>query len=71
MLGNFRFENTENESSSGMYKNLSAHSILNLVGYSVNQSDDYTASERHTILDNIMDRNIASKSQIIDYLHFL
>ena len=70
LLGNFRFENTENKSSTGMYKNLSAHSILNLVGYSVNQSDDYTASERHTILANIMDRNIASKSQIIDYLHF-
>lgn len=70
LLGNFRFEDTEKESSSGMYKNLSAHSILNLVGYSVNQSDDYTANERHTILANIMDRNIASKSQIIDYLHF-
>ena len=50
--------------------NLAAESPLHFCGYTVNQQDNYTESERHKILASIMNHGIMKKPEIINYLHF-
>ena len=50
--------------------NLAAESPLRLCGYTVNQQDNYSESERHAILANIMNHRIMKKAEIMKYLHF-
>ncbi|WP_029542113.1 hypothetical protein [Selenomonas sp. AB3002] len=50
--------------------NLAAESPLRLCGYTVNQQDNYSESERHAILANIMNHKIMKKAEILKYLHF-
>ena len=69
LLGNFVFDGvTENTNST--YGELSSNSILNIMGYSVGQIKNYGPKERRLILKNIIKRGVATKAQVIDYLHF-
>ena len=69
LLGNYLIQENFNPAT-GIYKNLSAESVLKICGYTVNQADNLTADQRHLILSNLMDKNIMSKPRIMRYLKF-
>lgn len=48
---------------------LADQSTLKLCGYTVNQIDNLSSEQRQRILAQIIDGNIMSKAEIIDYLH--
>lgn len=69
IMGNFRISNNGN--FGGLFKNLSQESILHLCGYTVNQSEDLSKSQRRHILEFLINRGIQNKSDIISHLNFL
>ena len=69
LLGNFYVRETFGYSGTG-YDNLAEESILKICGYTVNQNDNLSSSQRQLILSNLMDRNVLSKYRIIEYLQF-
>lgn len=68
LLGNLTV--TRSGSFSGRYSSMADESPLKLCGYNVSQSDDLTPEERKSILKYLIDHNIMTKPQIIDYLNF-
>lgn len=69
LLGDFIFDGIIGNTNSS-YGELSSNSILNIMGYSVGQTKNYSTKARRLILKNIIDRGIATKTQVISYLHF-
>ena len=70
MLGNIAiFEQEEIDSDAQGFRALAKESILKICGYTVRQGEleDW---ERHCILANIMNRKIAPKSRVMEYLQF-
>lgn len=49
---------------------LADESILHLCGYSVNQADNLSSTERHNILQYLIDSKVSNKPEIIEYLNF-
>ena len=52
------------------YDNMASESILRICGYTVNQNDNLSESERRHILKYLMDKGIVAKYRIIEYLQF-
>lgn len=51
---------------------LSEFSPLRLCGYSVNQQDGYTKTERHYIISKVIEKGVLTKNEVIRYLeHFI
>ena len=51
---------------------LAEQSPLNLCGYNVNQVSDYSSEFRHSMLKQIIESGILTKSEVMDYLnHFI
>lgn len=69
ILGNIRFVE-HSRKYNGDFGNLALESILRLYGYNVNQTENLKDQERHKILANLVDYQILSKNEIIDYLQY-
>lgn len=67
LLGNFSIQKNINGKVKG-YNSLATESILHLCGYNVNESQNLTPAQRRYILAFLMDHDILSKSEIINYL---
>ena len=66
LMGNVKVTNGSFVSFSG---DLAQESILHLCGYSVNQTDNLSASARQQILQYLIDSKNMSKPEIISYLN--
>ena len=70
MLGKIAvFGQEGRDSDTQGFQALAKESILKICGYSVRQGE-LEERERRCILANIMDRKIASKGRVMEYLHF-
>ena len=67
LLGNIK---VTNGSFMGYEADLAEESILHMCGYSVNQTDNLSATVRQGILQYLIDSKVSSKPEIIDYLNF-
>lgn len=67
LLGNIKIANGSFITSE---TELAEESILHICGYSVNQSDNLSITERHAILQYLIDSKVSSKPEIISYLDF-
>ena len=67
LLGNFKITNG---SFANFEANLAEESILHICGYSVNQTDNLSASVRQNILQYLIDSKVSNKVEVIDYLNF-
>lgn len=67
LLGNLKITNSSFEQTQA---NLADESILHMCGYSVNQTADLTVTNRHRILQFLLDSGISTKPEIINYLNF-
>lgn len=67
LLGNIKIANSSFVTSE---TELAEESILHICGYSVNQSDNLSKTERHAILQYLIDSKVSSKPEIISYLDF-
>ena len=69
MLGNWVLEGGKHQ---GEFSDvvLAEVSPLKLCGYTVNQSDAYTAEQRRYIIATIISRGIMTKGEIIRYLEY-
>lgn len=52
------------------YDNMASESILRICGYTVNQNDNLSESERRHILQYLMDKGIITKYRVSEYLQF-
>lgn len=68
LLGNFVM--LEHSGYGFGYDNMASESILRICGYTVNQNDNLSESERRHILKYLMDKGIVAKYRIIEYLQF-
>lgn len=69
ILGNIRFVE-QSKKYKGDFGNLALESVLKLYGYTVNQTDNLKDQERHKILANLVEYDILSKNDIIEYLQY-
>lgn len=70
LLGKIKWDNSYTSNVQDIL--LSDFSPLKLCGYSVNQQDDYSDSERQYIISQIINNKILKKNEIIRYLeHFI
>lgn len=67
LLGNIKLTNGSFVQSE---VELAEESILHMCGYSVNQTDNLSPAVRQSILQYLIDSNVSSKPEIIDYLNF-
>ena len=55
----------------GIYGNLASESILHMYGYTVNQQDDLSEAERHTIISFVIENRIQTAQDIAHLLEWL
>lgn len=67
LLGNIKVTNGSFVQSEA---ELADESILHMCGYSVNQTDNLSSAERHSILQYLIDSKVSNKPEIIEYLNF-
>ena len=70
IIGNYCFSGLANDRSASGLQNLAEQSVLKLCGYTVNQIQNLSDSQRHLILANMMKSRIIEKYRIIEYLQF-
>lgn len=68
ILGNFVM--LEQSVNGYGYDNMASESILRICGYTVNQNDNLSVTERRCILKYLIDKGIISKHRVIEYLQF-
>ena len=67
LLGNIKVTNGSFIQSE---TDLADESILHICGYSVNQTDNLSSTERQSILQYLIDSKVSNKPEIIEYLNF-
>lgn len=67
LLGNIKIANGSFVTSD---TDLAEESILHICGYSVSQTDNLSKTERHAVLQYLIDSKVSSKPEIISYLEF-